>query len=641
MCGICGIAVTSIGGAGELGQIVNDMNNQLIHRGPDEGGVWSSDQIAIAMRRLSILDLETGTQPIFNEDRSLVIVFNGEVYNHNELRERLRQKGHQFFTHSDTEVVLRAFEEYGTEAPKHLEGMFAFCIVEIQRKSIFLARDRFGEKPLFFWHTHDKFGFSSELASLLAWRAVPRNLDFQSLSIYLRQSFPLPSQTMFRDIRQLLPGCSMTWRDGQLKTDRYFVYAPEPDETLTEEDAVESVSGAILKAVSRQRLADVPVGAFLSGGIDSSVIVAAMARQSTRPVPTFTAKFEHASYDESPMARKTANFLGTDHHEFVIPDQGFDPEDLWRVIRHVGQPFHDSSAIPTYYICRQIRSQVKVCLSGDGGDEMFGGYSFFKYCQTADRVARFGPQFAFQVAESMVQGLGQLPGFSRVSRLRQLRRLLAAAGTPAIPRLRNMAPQFEEREIGSLVLSKHLPALAQPDFTELDAIISAQRNGTRLRQMMAFRVGYNLSEDMLPKVDRMSMASSLEVRAPLLDVAVADAAAKLPDRLLIKGGTLKYVLRQVGRKWLPPELFTKPKTGFSIPLHRYFNKKFGQLCDDLVLGQNSLCLQVFQEKSLRKIVDRGLNCQRDGADVSVFRASHQLWGIVQLAAWANHFSVSL
>ncbi len=617
------------------------MTDALIHRGPDDQGHWVADGIAIGMRRLSIIDLATGRQPILNEDGNLVIVMNGEIYNYRELREGLVNRGHRFRTHSDTEVVLHLFEEQGTATPDMLKGMFAFCILNLSDNSLFIARDRFGEKPLYYSAFGSEFVFSSELSSLMQSTGVPRKLNPEALDYYLRHRITASPLTMFRGVHQLPAGHFMIWKDGQYQQKCWYEYKPMPDATLDEHTAKLMVQDALLTAVQRQRVSDVPVGAFLSGGIDSSTIVAALQRQSGSRVPTFTARFENAAYDESPIARQVAEHLGTDHHEFVIPNQGFHEEDLYRVIRHMGQPFADSSAIPTYYICRQIRDQVTVCLSGDGGDEMFGGYNYFTDCLKVDRIAALAPRLTFKAMNFAARRLSQLPWLRRSSRIRQLTQVSSLASLPANVRFQHMAPLFDSNEVRKLIRKS---VRETPEFNESSCFhrfSEAERYPGRLRQLMAYRVGFQLSEDMLVKVDRMSMATSLEVRAPMLDADLCEVAGKMPDHLLINQGVTKYILRQAARDWLPEAVFSHPKWGFAIPMHDYQNETYRHLCRDLLFEHGSIARQLFETSFLRKIVDRGLQRTHDAADVSVFRATHQVWALVQLAAWAKEFQVSV
>ncbi|RIK78662.1 MAG: asparagine synthase (glutamine-hydrolyzing) [Planctomycetota bacterium] len=641
MCGICGLTTA---GDADHAAVVTRMNAAIVHRGPDDAGSYTDATTSLAMRRLSIIDRAGGHQPIVNEDGTLVIVFNGEIYNYRELREELLRSGrHIFRTQSDTEVILHAFEEFGERVPERLEGMFAFCIYRTTDGSLFFARDRFGEKPLFYWHGDGRtLAFSSELTSLLEWEAIPRQADLDALHVYLRRAFVPSPWTTFAGVRQLPPGHTMTWRNGVATVRRYFALQPREDAAFEDERAAkEAVRGALLSAVKRQMESEVPLGAFLSGGIDSSGVVAAMQRQSSRPVKTFTVRFAQADYDESPVARCVAEHLGTEHREFFVPNNAFDAEDLWRVVRHVGMPFADSSAIPTFYISRLIRDHVTVCLSGDGGDEMFAGYQTFRWTQQLDRLA-IAPGFALAALENVFAAASRFPGLGGSSAVRKARRAVHFARGSANERVWSIGEMFSRDEMDSLLADEHHAARRRLADDWLNAQVAALDGMSRLRQMMAFRQQLSLPEDMLIKVDRMSMANSIEVRAPLLDVGIANLAARLPDKHLIRGDVKKYILREAIREWLPDEVFSHAKMGFGIPLHAFVNRQYVELCEDLLLGdRDGLTAQLFRRAALESFVRRGLDRISDRADLSVYRASHQLWALLQLAAWAKAFRVTL
>jgi asparagine synthase (glutamine-hydrolysing) len=640
MCGICGLHSTRKSAA--LADAVADMNAALLHRGPDQTGQLDGDGCSLAMRRLSIIDLEGGCQPMHNEDGNLTIVFNGEIYNFQTLRRQLERSGrHVFRTQSDTEVLLHLFEEHGAATPSLLRGMFAFCIYDRRDDSLFLARDRFGEKPLYYSENGGAFGFSSELPSLLRWKELPRRLDYKALYYLLHFGYVPQPLTLFENIRQLPPGHSLAWRNQTATVVRYFTPIYRPDKALSDERvAVEALRGELMKAVASQMVCDVPLGAFLSGGIDSSTVVAAMQRQSSRPIQTFTVRFERQEYDESAIARTVARHLGTDHHEFVVRDEGFQPEDLWRVLRHFGQPFLDSSAIPTFLISQQIRRHATVALSGDGGDEVFAGYRYFSKTMAVDRLAHL-PRPLLALGDGLVTTLSMLPWLRGKTPMRKAHRALRVASLPPDIRPAHMETLFHFEEIGDLIT----PALARKFCAFTDTFtaptIAATGDVSRLRQLMHYWVAFRLPENMLAKVDRMSMATSLEVRCPLLSAEVSDLAMKLPDQHLIRGKTRKYLLREAGRKWLPDAVYRHPKMGFTIPLHTFMNQHYDELCGRY-LGQRNQGLvgELFSKKAIEAIIARG-KLQRSNAATSVHRTSHQLWALLQLSSWAECYNVDL
>ncbi len=642
MCGISGLYSPNFENRANT---VARMNQALVHRGPDDGGQFDGQVASIAMRRLCIIDLTTGHQPIANEDQTLQIVFNGEIYNYRELREQLLSSGrHTFKTTTDTEVILHLYEEYGEDTPKYLQGMFSFCIYDTKKHSLFLARDRFGEKPLFYSVTRENtFAFSSEVTSLLELEQVERTLDVESLFYFLHIGYCPSPLTAFKEVRELPPGHWMRWEQGKLEIGTYYRPQYNPDPALKrEEDAVEAVRETLLKAVKRQMVSDVPLGAFLSGGIDSSAVVAAMQRQSGQRIKTFTVKFEYAPFDESQIAREVAQHLGTDHHEFVVTNGGFNDEDLWRIIRHVGQPFLDSSAIPTYILSNKVKDHVTVSLSGDGGDEMFAGYRIFQACLGIDQIAKYVPRAVLATTGSVLQQVAKSPGAARHPMLGKMMRATRSACLPAQDRSWKMSPLFEEGVLQNLT-SPWLQAQWQNNRTNaVHELLGAQEGMSRLRQVMDCWLRYFLVSDMLVKVDRMSMAASLEVRAPMLDVELAELSMRLPDDLLLRNGTTKYILRQAIRPWLPESVFSHPKWGFSIPLHLFQNKKFYDLCDELLLNTKSEVMKsLFSKPALAALVRRGLDRKFDAGDMSAFHASQQLWAILNLAGWIELFAVKL
>jgi asparagine synthase (glutamine-hydrolysing) len=626
----------------DLAAIVARMNRALQHRGPDDDGQYSDTLCSIAMRRLAIIDLSTGKQPISNEDNTLHIVFNGEIYNYLDLRHQLETSGrHHFKTQSDTEVILHLFEDYGPQTPALLNGMFAFCIYNSRENTLFLARDRFGEKPLFYYVARETFAFSSELASLLEFDAVPRQLNLDALYYYLHLGRPPAPITFFSDIQQLPPGHWLAWSGNDLRCEPYFVPQAQPNPAFEDEHTAKAaVQDCLLQSVKRQMISDVPIGAFLSGGLDSSSIVAAMQRQSSQPVKTFTVRFEYAPYDESPIAREVAQHLGTEHHEFVVTNGGFRSEDLWRIVRHVGQPFSDSSAIPTYLISQQIRQCVTVALSGDGGDEMFAGYNYFRWGLAVDRLANSRARPLLPLTQAALNLLTALPGLNQQDTLRQARRAAKLARVPAAQRIMAFGALFDRGELATLAqadVAQHWQRLDQSRM----ALLESGPMASRLRQWMNYRLRFSLPEDMLVKVDRMSMAASLEVRAPMLSAEMAALTMQLPDHLLLKNNQTKIILRRAVRDWLPDSVFSHPKTGFNIPLHIFQNADYAQLCRQLLLPADGLLSQLFQPKALQAVMKRGFVTRHRSGVISVYQASHQLWALLQLAAWIRQFNVTL
>jgi asparagine synthase (glutamine-hydrolysing) len=641
MCGICGI--TSAAPRYSLASAVATMNAALSHRGPDDGGQFDDDTCSIAMRRLSIIDLATGHQPIDNEDKTLTIVFNGEIYNFAALRNELEKAGrHKFRTQTDTEVILHLYEDRRAETPSLLHGMFAFCVYNRREKTMFLARDRFGEKPLYYSIQNEALAFSSEIDSLLRWSEIPRRLDYEALYYLLHLGYIPAPLTLFEGVRQLPAGHWMRWGGGRLTVESFYepVYGPDPY-LQDEHAALEALRETLIRAVSDQMVADVPLGAFLSGGIDSSTVVAAMQQSASRPVKTFTARFEYAPYDESPIARAVAEHLGTDHHEVMVTNQSFDDEDLWRIIRHFGQPFLDSSAIPTYFVSREIRQHVTVALSGDGGDEIFAGYTFFQNALSIDRLASL-PGPLLTAGGWALDLASKLPFVQKLSALRIARRAAQIARLPGNLRPGVIEDLFDLDELPRMVSPLLQCHWGDVSDTMTRKILDSVGYASRLRQLMHYRMKYSLAEDMLAKVDRMSMANSLEVRAPLLSAEVTDLAMRLPSKMLMRGGVKKFILREIGRPWLPSVVYSHPKAGFSIPLHMFQNENYNRLCTQyLIDNKTSIITELFDHDALMEVMARGVLGQVTGASMSVSRTSHQLWALLQIGAWAHYYGVSL
>jgi asparagine synthase (glutamine-hydrolysing) len=584
MCGIVGIV-------GEIGRVsardaLCAAANALRHRGPDADGFFQDDRCAFGHRRLSIIDTaDRANQPMFAPDRSAVIVYNGEIYNYRELRDDLVRRGEKFTTASDTEVLLRLILRDGTEALNKLSGMFAFAVWRPAERELLLARDRFGEKPMHYAETRSRFVFASEIPVLLRLAEVPSRMDYEALGYYLETGFVPAPLTMFAGIRSLPPAHWLRWRDGVVTTGRYFEPKVNPDPSLADPRAAsEAVYGALSRAVRRQMVSDVPLGAFLSGGIDSSSVVALLQQHASAPVKTFNVRFEQAEYDESAVARRVAAHLGTDHHELTVTDASFAEDDLWRIIDHVGVPFHDSSAIPTFVVSRYARQHVTVALSGDGGDEMFAGYPVFQWGQTVDRLAR-APSSVLSVGAALAGAVGGMPLLENWGLLRQARKAMDLATIEDRDlRFRAIHRLFSPGEVAELLAPGLAGATTQRASERLAQLPSAAEAWSPLRRMMHMRLQQELPNDMLIKVDRMSMAASLEVRAPFLDPEVADVSGRLPDELLIQGGVGKYVLRQAMRRHLPDEVFAHPKRGFSIPLHRFVRSSGTPPCNGSSAG---------------------------------------------------------
>lgn len=611
------------------------MNKALHHRGPDDEGQLLQPDFSLAMRRLAIIDLQSGQQPIFNESGSIGVFFNGELYNYPELRAQLLAKGHVFRTHSDTEVLVHLYEDMGAEMLPHLKGMFAFCLFDLKHETFLLARDRFGEKPLYYHWKEQTLSFSSEIASLLENKHIARRLNLSALPYYFRTSLVPEPLTLLEGVQSLPPGHYLQLQNGTIKLQSYFqIDYRDRTDIVTEQDAMDYIGPLLESAVRRQTISDVPIGAFLSGGIDSSTVVALLQSQSARPVKTFHVRFEQQEYDESSLARRIAEHCGTDHHEVVVPNYDFSEDIFWEIIEHVGLPFRDSSAIPTYLISRAISKEVKVALSGDGGDELFGGYDLFRWHQKIIDLKRV-PEGFRKAGHGLLTLAQRIPGLQKMSALRQVDRAIRTTFQPEDVIPISLNEMFTGGQVAAL-----LPQLngATNGYPLLRHYPEAATEWSPLRRIMHYRSFHTLPSNMLIKVDRMSMAHSLEVRAPFLDPDLFAAAAGLPDRFLIRGGQGKYLLRKLMADRLPAAVFEAPKQGFSIPLHKYQNEVFQKLAHRLVYTENPFP-DLLPTALVDEIYREGLGLQKSDARRSVFKSMHRLWMLMQLFGWAQRFDV--
>lgn len=562
MCGICGVFDRAGGAVGEDG--VRAMAEALRHRGPDEGGFHFEPGLGLGHRRLSIIDLDTGRQPLWNEDRSLALVLNGEIYNYRELSRGLEDRGHAFSSRSDAEVVLHLYEEKADRCLEDLRGMFALALWDGRRRRLFFARDRLGKKPFFYAEDGSRFVFGSEIGALL--RAAPAGgLNPEALLDFLQYQFIPSPRTIYRSIRKLPPGhCGAAGREG-VRTWRYWAPAGRPDLRGRSEASLEEELEALLLEATRLRLvSDVPLGAFLSGGLDSGLVTAFMGAASGggAEVKTFAMGFREASYDETGFARRTAAHLGTAHRSFTLD---VDPLEALRIMARFDEPFGDASAVPVFHLSRETRRHVTVALSGDGGDELFGGYRRYLARTWAGRYLRLPRGLRRVVIEPLVDRLPVRTGYYGRSLAKKARLFTAAArrleeGRPLLPRafLPEESLGFLDAPSWGLGGSFYRDVLAEA--------FAASPGDDAVGRMMDFDVRTYLPDDILVKVDRMSMAHALETRAPFLDHKVVEFALGLPPDMKIRRGRTKWILRRIGRRYLPSGILRRPKQGFMVPL---------------------------------------------------------------------------
>ena len=636
MCGICGFV--NLNGKPASEDILDRMNRALVHRGPDDSGKLLDGNVAMAMRRLSIQDVEGGHQPISNEDQTIWIVFNGEIYNSPELRDQLLNKGHRFATRSDTEAIVHQYEDFGERCVDGLRGMFAFALLDKRNGEeafrFFIARDRLGIKPLYYYFDNDLLVFSSELTGLVQHPGVAREIEPRALYHYLATGIVAAPLTMFRNVRQLMPGQAMSLENGQLSFSTYW-QLPEVENTdVSDQDAAKTIRQMLEQSVREHLLSDVPVGAFLSGGIDSSTIVALMARTTEEQVLTFSIRFEEDGYDESRYARMVAEKYRTNHREFTVRNRGFNESLLRSVITHHGQPTADSSAIPTYIVSSLARKYVKVVLSGDGGDECFAGYSHYGWLKKIEHLYLI-PRFLRQMILGVCRASASIPFLSQCSRLRQLINALLVSLAPRSHMPFEVLRLNRDSEIDHLLSADWKFCTSGQDdlFDYMDS-----QAGSVVDRGRRFSFRYFLPDAYLPKVDRMSMAASLEVRVPFLDHRLVEFALSLPGERHWKGGVGKRLLRAAAIDLLPEEIFSHKKQGFSIPLHSWTDEKYFQLVEELLSEEAVAQRGIFNVDAVRQLVERCRGTvERKAAVESDYRLSHRLFQLVVLELWCQMY----
>jgi asparagine synthase (glutamine-hydrolysing) len=619
MCGIAGVVSVDRSDA----DLVHRMCEVLEHRGPDGGGSYHDPHAALGMRRLAIIDVDGGDQPVYSEDRTVVAVFNGELYNFADLRRDLRARGHRLVGNGDSECLVHLYEEYGDSLVHRLRGMFAFAIWDGRRRRLLLARDRVGKKPLFWRATHASLSFGSELKALVQDPALRRELDPVALHHYLSYQYVPAPWSIYRGVSKLPPGHLLVWQDGEAEVSRYWRLDCTPRAVGSEEEEVERLREHLLDATRARMVSERPLGAFLSGGLDSSAVVAAMARQTGEPIKTFSIGFRDHRFDERHYARMLAARYGTDHHELVVTPSALEilPALSW----HYDEPFADSSAIPSFYVARMSREHVAVVLNGDGGDEAFGGYLRYVAMARARRIPVLpfaGP--ALDRAGSALAARG-----ARQSAVRKAGRMLALLGHPAPRRYARLMSSFSPGEKAALYSDALRERLAGTDsYTLIDQAFADSRADSDVGRVMDVDVNTYLPGDLLVKMDIATMANSLEARSPFLDHRLMEWAAGLPPRLKVRGGTTKYLLKKAVAGWLPEELVTRPKMGFGVPLAAWLRDELLDLSWDVLTDHTARSRGLFRQEAVRDLLRR----HREGRD-----HADRIWALIQFELWHRRF----
>lgn len=607
MCGICGIVSFENGRAPKL-DIVKNMCQTILHRGPDDEGFYSDENAAIGMRRLSIIDVAGGTQPIFNEDRTICAIQNGEIYNFKEIRQELEKRGHQFTTNSDTEVIVHAYEEYGSEFPKKLNGMFAIAIWDICKKRLILVRDRLGQKPLYFLSNKSEFAFGSEIKCLRCTDSFSSELNTRAILNYFTLGYVNEPHSVYRDIRKLPPASVTVVENGNVDVSSYWQLPKEIDTQLTYDEAIHRVKDTISDSVKLRMISDVPLGAFLSGGLDSSIVVAEMAKVSPTPIKTFFIDFAEESHSERDFARSVAKEFSTDHYELVAKPSATDL--IEELVNSFDEPFSDASAIPTFMVSKLTRQHVTVALAGDGGDESFGGYSRYQRILNRTDMSTFRKILA-PVSWTSNYFPAYVPGRRYFGSLQFGNDALYAGG-------------LNETEARRLLSRKFLANQHQSVSSELWSPLGTA-NSDKLQKYSQFDIHWYLPGDILTKVDRMSMANSLEVRAPFLDYRLVELAASMPHEWKIENQTSKKILKSAYKQQLPKSVMAQRKRGFSIPLADWLRNDLRPLVEDMCADPIITESGIFNAIEVRKMVKEHFGEYRS-------RAS-QIWRLLFFIQW--------
>ncbi len=626
MCGMAGILYGDAPWSAE-GHVLSTMASSLAHRGPDAEGVWTAPSVGLAHRRLSIIDLAGGRQPLANEDASIQVVFNGEIYNFRELRHELDRKGHRFRTNSDTEVLVHLYEEMGDRLVERLRGMFAFALWDRRKRRLLLARDRLGLKPLYYYRDHEKVLFGSEIKAILSFPGVRREIDLEALEDYLSYGVVPGHRSIFRGIQKLPPAHLLAVDEANWNASprQYWRLDAEPDEERSLDEWLEALRAKLTETVKAHLIADVPVGAFLSGGLDSSAVVATAVQCGASDIATFSIGFEEERFSELPYARAVAQHLGTRHVEEIVTPRA--AESLEQLVHHFDEPFADPSAIPTLCLARLARQHVKVALSGDGGDEAFGGYS----------------RYAHDLREAAWRG--RIPSWLRWTLLRTAARWWPKADwLPRPMRLKttltNLSLEPADAYANTIAICRRpmRRALLNGDVRQTlngyrpeAALARGFRTtpGDPLRGMISADVAMLLPDDFLTKVDRASMSVGLEVRPPLVDHEFLELAAKIPSRWKVADGETKWIFKRLCKDLLPAEVLTRRKQGFEIPIDGWLRGPLRERFEASVLAPRGRLGDYINRDAVRRIYQRHLTgTARHGA---------VLWSLLVLGCWMDKY----
>lgn len=624
MCGIVGLARAS-GASQVTADVVRRMAATIVHRGPDDEGIYSADEAVLGMRRLSIIDLAGGHQPMANEDETLWIVCNGEIYNYRSLRDDLLRLGHRFRTGSDVEVLLHLYEQYGERFLDHVSGMFAFALWDVRRKRLTLARDRLGIKPLYYGASQGRLAFGSEAKALLELPWIDRQIDLDAVREYLSLGYAIAPRTMHRGIRKLPPATTLVWEDGRLTLETYWRLPQETRSDLDAGECIEVVRSELDRAVREHMVSDVPIGAFLSGGLDSSAVVAMMSRYSDRPVNTYSIGYAGSSagsyYNELSYAAVVARRFKTNHVEIpVAPDVAtLLPKLLW----HVEEPISDSAIVTTYLVSALAAKSVKVILSGVGGDELFAGYRRYLGEYYGRRYRRLPAWLRQHVLKPLARHLpaGRQSRFADFARY--ARRFIEASELDWRAQYRRYLEICGQPQLMALLLE---PSVAAGDSMDaFDRIADGQRASDPLLRLLGVDASTQLSEDLLLLTDKVTMATSIECRVPFLDHRLVEIAGAMPESIKMRGGEPKYILRRALEGLLPQEILERGKRGFGAPMGSWLKSELRPLRDELLSEPSITARGLLSPAAVRAVVSDHDAGREDYSDLLLVLINLEIW----------------
>jgi asparagine synthase (glutamine-hydrolysing) len=620
MCGITGVVYFNKERKIEP-NLLKKMSDSISHRGPDDEGVYIHQNVGLGFRRLSIIDLSTGHQPMANENESIYIVFNGEIYNYLEQRDILKQKGYSFKTATDTEVILYLYEEFGVDCLQYLRGMFAFAIWDNNKQQMFCARDRFGIKPFHYYTDREKFVFGSEIKAILKNGEVNTALSYEALDSYFSFGYITGDLSIYKNIKKLQPAhyLLLSFKEkSNIEIKRYWKIKFDPDYSKTESQWTQEIEDCLSKTIKSHMVSDVPLGAFLSGGIDSSSVVAMMAKKSERPIKTFSIGFKEQKFNELKYAREVANKYGCEHHEEIVEPESISL--LSKLVASYDEPFADSSAIPTYYVSRLARKHVTVALSGDGGDELFAGYrSYSRFSKLYSNPLNFKSPLInkliwgniYKLIPNSVKGKGITYLLSKDKKFQFA------------------YEQFWVKEVRQKLLLPHLPTINYASASEIYKMDILKNSSVkdRVSLMQLLDLQTYMVDDILTKVDRASMMNSLEVRVPLLDHKFAELTFRIPGNLKLKGSEQKFILKKTMAPMLPESILNHPKQGFGVPLSIWFKEDLKTYVNDTFISNDCLLYNFLDKKYILKKVIANQFGNKD--------FSERIWALLFLNEWVN------